>query len=838
MTSIAPGLPSADDDASAGMAALQAGGRLDAAFAAFHRALSLRPDHPAAILGVAVACRGRGDWARSAAWCRIALRLQPDRAEARVHLARALAAQGNRAGAAAQFAVAACCAPDAPDVWMHRTALGLTDSDAEIFLTRAVALDPAAAEPRLRRHGLSCCSDRGDDIVAVVIAPDSCPALIRHARTLSRGRTGGRAEAFIARAIRLQPNNPDGRLTAADLARDENHAVEHAAHVLTITATPTHRSAAVRLIAARFTDGAPNFNTLSSLPGGRVAARILAENTAAVAESALQPFLFAMEQAGDDPGFAIVGALLWARLARNLPTDGDVHLPPALSARIVEWMGSPELSAEARSDILIAMDYTPSSSRSRNEAIFSDIVLPALSAALSRLEWDLIRLLMTYTQWSILVQPHSQEQAERCYDRFAAMFRRAGERVRADAPQIDEESAVGTVFLVGEFESDPPFHLDLALRTVFSQDIPARGRIDPVSIFTLGRASERFRADYRALGVEVAAPADCPPCDGGSDNALGRLIDWTRRKRPQTVIFFNLLEGVADMLAVARLAPTQIYLSPEFHHVASPELDGRVTFGSPVKATRRILGRKWCGAPFPLTDTQFSPDLPSADLSAAADAIRHGQFGRFSVVLGSIGRPEKLSPAFLDSLARILHAHQDACFLWFGRRESADIRRGMVERGVSERCFFVGWVDTRLYARVLDIHLQSFPFPGGLTLMDSMHAARAFVLMDSHEASQLSISGYTCPLLDGELGTDEEQALVRRIFTGPDGENLHPFARNADDFVALARRMIVDPAFRKAVGRAGHDFLTSFLFDNRRAAEALFGHIADITDTRLKSLSS
>src|SRR6185436_14508130 len=95
----------------------------------------------------------------------------------------------------------------------------------------------------------------------------------------------------------------------------------------------------------------------------------------------------------------------------------------------------------------------------------------------------------------------------------------------------------------------------------------------------------------------------------------------------------------------------------------------------------------------------------------AAREVR-ASLGARGPVYGSFGREEKLnSPAFLDAVVAILRRVPGAVFLWTGRVQHPEIQKRFEAAGVAARCRFIGWVDTKLYAQVIDVFLDSFPFP-------------------------------------------------------------------------------------------------------------------------------
>ena len=68
---------------------------------------------------------------------------------------------------------------------------------------------------------------------------------------------------------------------------------------------------------------------------------------------------------------------------------------------------------------------------------------------------------------------------------------------------------------------------------------------------------------------------------------------------------------------------------------------------------------------------------------------------------------------FLLALGQILALNPHCAFIYTGREFGR--RRIARQFGVEQQIKFIGWVDTNLYAEVIDIFLETFPFGCGVT---------------------------------------------------------------------------------------------------------------------------
>ncbi|MDX2223719.1 MAG: hypothetical protein SFV21_13285 [Rhodospirillaceae bacterium] len=277
------------------------------------------------------------------------------------------------------------------------------------------------------------------------------------------------------------------------------------------------------------------------------------------------------------------------------------------------------------------------------------------------------------------------------------------------------------------------------------------------------------------------------------------------------------------------VAPVQVWWSMKYHSLYVPELEGYLTnalFGHRPPG----LGPHWRVGD---TSMPFGCD-PS--LSAQAQKLRAEiDPGGQAVVLGCLVRAEKLAnPAYAKMLGRVMRAHPHTLFVWTGRFAPPDVVALLEAEGIAPRCRFVGWVDIKLYAQVLDIKLDSFPFPSGITSAETMAAGKPVVTLLTEEALENSLATSFVPLMQGRIGTPEDHAAMRARFSDPD-DTPAPFVETIDDYERLAGRLIADASMRARVGAACQWFVGRFFRDDARTARTTAEQIlAIVADTRAR----
>lgn len=202
------------------------------------------------------------------------------------------------------------------------------------------------------------------------------------------------------------------------------------------------------------------------------------------------------------------------------------------------------------------------------------------------------------------------------------------------------------------------------------------------------------------------------------------------------------------------------------------------------------------------------------------------------VVVMTLARTEKMrDPIYLQAIAEILQTHPQALFLWAGREEDAQVVAAFKAAEVLDRTRFIGWVNTRLYAQVADVFLDTFPFPCGFTLFQAMAAAKPVVIYDSPEAAQTGLWNFIKPLVQDGEGTPEERAELC-TFIGDEECPLIAVARTSEDYVRHAGRLITDVKARAKAGDASRRFMARYFSDPRVMGSSLADHFIDLIEDK------
>jgi hypothetical protein len=174
-----------------------------------------------------------------------------------------------------------------------------------------------------------------------------------------------------------------------------------------------------------------------------------------------------------------------------------------------------------------------------------------------------------------------------------------------------------------------------------------------------------------------------------------------------------------------RVAKRQVFWSLKFHAVHLGDEVVHIGMTKKRDGTVNIHGKPWLAFQPPLAVSIQERDTATR---ASMRGVDHNNF-----LFGTLAREEKFnSPRFAAAVARILKRCPGSTFIFTGREISPVLERALVEHDVAEQAVFVGWVDTELYANLIDCFLETFPFGCGVTGMQALsHGTPVISLWDT-----------------------------------------------------------------------------------------------------------
>jgi hypothetical protein len=382
-----------------------------------------------------------------------------------------------------------------------------------------------------------------------------------------------------------------------------------------------------------------------------------------------------------------------------------------------------------------------------------------------------------------------------------------GRRMREPFPTPAGAAGIGFVFPSGVVLG----HTEVLFRLLEHRD---RGL--GVRIYSLGPCQPDFLARAAALGVPVEAFPN--PAWGPGAGFVDRLR-WIRSRMAEqgvrTAVWVSYPATAIFALAMG-LAPVQVMWSLRYHPVRLPEIDGYLTYGSWGEESRVFHGQRWTVCPVPLA---LDPRTPAASEVAALRA-------RFpeKVLLGTLAREEKIDSApFLESVAAILKRNPQCGYVWTGHAMHPGIASFFQRQGVAARCHFVGWVDTPLYAAILDAFLETFPLGCGITGYQAIGAGVPLVsYLDSNTVFGMQYWHDLMARAGGAAQVTREMLDEYPLLT----------ARDPGEYAELVTRVVNDAAFRDAWREREQRFYAGEIAGIARYAQRFFAAITGVAERK------
>ena len=307
-------------------------------------------------------------------------------------------------------------------------------------------------------------------------------------------------------------------------------------------------------------------------------------------------------------------------------------------------------------------------------------------------------------------------------------------------------------------------------------------------------------------------------------DVVRRYIELCERMKEDRVDIAVWVHGfdVPFFIFGLQVAPYQVlfsqYLHPDMEHLG---IDACITYGCPARRQEKFRDQIWRVVP-----SCLRPSAGAVD-EAKVRELRNQLGAPQRVILGTLARAEKVGqPEYLRCVAALLREYPECLFLWTGTDEDDEIVAYFRTEGILPQTRYVGWVDVRLYCRVFDILLDTFPLANGVTFLEAMQAGTACVTMDNRLHTYLGRD--IMPILRRE---DIDLTLLPAdAVKFIDGLDLaaFPAGRDAKTYIAHARNLIGDPEFRR---RAGLDLKRIFELIYQREelmGRAFVAHLEDL----------
>ena len=407
---------------------------------------------------------------------------------------------------------------------------------------------------------------------------------------------------------------------------------------------------------------------------------------------------------------------------------------------------------------------------------------------------------------------------------------RAGRRYRQNLP-FKSQNQAKKIRKIGFFIHNAGMlaHIEVLLTFLKSSNKQTMPDFKPFIFCFNGYHQEMFKnfaeVNAEVIRLDINASGQC--INSHLDRML-RFRDLCHSMDIHTVVWVSLVVQMAFTFSM-RIAPHQVWWSMKWANYFTPDIDKYMSTFS-FKRKEVLHNQEFLSGRM-----QFS-NLLSLDSKAEASKIRSsydsifenlGHSNSRKVILGTMGRAEKLKdPSFLNSVSEILKNNPNAIFMWTGQSEDSFIKSTFEQAGVGKQVEFIGWVDTKVFAHVFDIHLDSFPFGNGITALHSMAAGTPVVLHQSKMVGCTNWDNMIGPLFnDNSIDEDYRKRALNIFFNTDIQENVYLAAADEKAYVDMVQRLIADEDYRCLVGDAYCEFANEMMSDPNETSQIFTKHL-------------
>lgn len=519
------------------------------------------------------------------------------------------------------------------------------------------------------------------------------------------------------------------------------------------------------------------------------------------------------------------GERTWSALQNLAQAIGKSALTPDAAQAmldVIQQVPTEQLPAAA-GKLLADMAMGSTSTPTHNRAIFERFALPLLALATTGRKMDFVIALETMIYVRYVKTIETESHFRQAIGQMAPLLTAAGRYWREQLPTL-AAPADNAPRRVGFFVHAAS---TLAHIEVLTNMLKGYRRLDhqpfEAIVYCFSGRDAVMERQFADIGVRtVMLDARFPETANSQWQRLLRLRELIAADGVHELAWVSLVTLMPLAFAM-RIAPVQTWWAMKYHALQLEDIDGYVTGGA-ITRYRTIDGVRWRNGVLGVDDWY------DAALEPQAAALRR-ELGDY-VVAGTLAREEKmLDREFLASIVTLLQENPGMFFLWTGRQQNATIQRALEDGGVSSRTRFIGWVNTRLYAQVVDLFLDSFPFPCGFTLFQAMAAGKPAIISTTPEAEETGLWAFLQPLLDGDDGSAEERRELREMI-GPDEAPLLSIARSPADFVRLGNRLLADADLRRRAGDASRQLMQRYFSDPCRMGSTYATHFQELLEHR------
>lgn len=344
------------------------------------------------------------------------------------------------------------------------------------------------------------------------------------------------------------------------------------------------------------------------------------------------------------------------------------------------------------------------------------------------------------------------------------------------------------------------------------------------TVYAMDGFSQEMRDTFAAYGVDVVNLGELKPGTAYLERLL-HLRELLRENKTERLVWVCLTTMMCFAFGL-RIAREQIWFCGSFYRgLEIKNIDHR--------ALNSILADKVYENDNEWNVMQFSVGNLCKPIDEVRDEVQQAREsllqGKYDCIVGVLAREQKMQDKrYIEAVANILKNNPRTLFVWTGMQHDPTIQSFIDEFGIQEQSKYLGWIDTAVYSHVIDIFLDTFPFPCGVTLYQAMAAGKASISLRTSDAINMGVHGQLLSVFEDlpQYKIEEPGASRLREIFGESGERFLCYDQ-VDEYITMAGKLINDKDFRTSIGDANQLLANEFFMDGlkmSRSFDKLLGH--------------
>lgn len=356
--------------------------------------------------------------------------------------------------------------------------------------------------------------------------------------------------------------------------------------------------------------------------------------------------------------------------------------------------------------------------------------------------------------------------------------------------------------------------------TVFSilESYKNRGdRWFEATVYALDGFNQQMRDTFAEYGVDVINLSELKPGATYLDRFL--LLRTLLTKNGIERLVWVCLTTMMSFAFGLRIAREQIWFCGSFYRGLEIENIDKRALNSVLAEKVFENGNEW-------NVMQFSVGnlcKPIDDVMVEVQRVRASLLqNKFDCIVGVLAREQKMQDRrYIEAVANILKNNPTTLFVWTGTQHDPIIQSFIEEFGLQQQSKYLGWIDTAVYSHVIDIFLDTFPFPCGVTLYQAMAAGKATISLRTNDAIKMGVHGQLLSVFEDlpQYKIAEPSASRLREIFGQKGERFL-CCNQVNEYIIMAQKLILDKEFRNIVGNSNKLLASEFFMDGLKMSKS------------------